>query len=96
MSPGLFSQDGEDVLVRVKAVAGASRDELAGAVGDRLKVRVSAPAEGGRANKAICRLIAEAVGVKPAQVTVETGQTSPQKIIRVNRVPVEAFRDIGE
>ncbi len=52
-----IEQDGDDVLVWVKAVPGAAQDTVAGALGDRLKVRVSAAPEDGRANKAICRLL---------------------------------------
>jgi uncharacterized protein (TIGR00251 family) len=79
----MIEQDGEDVLIRVKAVPGASRDEIAGIVGNCLKVRVSAPPEGGRANKAICRVVATALGAKPRQVTVERGHASPEKTLRV-------------
>ena len=79
----MIEPDGEDVLIRVKAVPGASRDELAGTVGNRLKVRVSAAPEGGKANKAICRVVAEALGVRPRQVTVERGRASPEKTLRV-------------
>lgn len=83
MTPGVISADGPDVLIRVKAVPGASRDGIAGRLGDRLKVRVTAPPEGGRANKAVCSLIAHALGVKPAQVTIEAGASSAQKTVRV-------------
>ena len=79
----MIVHDGGDALIRVKAVPGASRDEVAGAVGDRLKVRVSAPAEGGKANEAICRVVAKALGVKKRQVTVESGHSSAEKVIRV-------------
>jgi uncharacterized protein (TIGR00251 family) len=79
----MIETDGDDVLVRVKAVPGASRDEIAGQVGDRLKVRVSAPPEGGQANKAICRVIAEALGIKTRLVAIESGRSSAQKVVRV-------------
>ena len=79
----MIEADGDDVLIRIKAVPGASRDEIAGAVGDRLKVRVSAAPEGGKANKAICRLVAAALGAKSRQVTIERGRTSPEKTLRV-------------
>jgi len=79
----MIEPDGQDVLIRVKAVPGASRDELAGPVGDRLKVRVSAAPEGGKANKAVCRVVAAALGVKTRQVTVECGHASPEKTLRV-------------
>lgn len=82
---GPCRQEGKDVLVRVKAVPGAARDELAGLLGDRLKVRVSAPPQGGRANKAICALIAGALGVRARQVTVVSGAAAAEKTVRVDR-----------
>ena len=51
----MISRDGDDVLIRIKVVPGASGNGIAGVLGDRLKVRVSAPAEGGRANKVCLR-----------------------------------------
>ena len=87
MTAWLQEHDG-DVLVRIKAVPGASRDAIAGLMGDRLKVRVSAPPEGGKANAAICRVIAEAVGVRANRVLVEAGATSPHKTVRINGLAV--------
>ncbi len=45
-----IEQAGEDVLIGVKAVPGATRNENAGVVGDRLNIRISAAPEGGKAN----------------------------------------------
>lgn len=70
-------------LLRVKAVPGASRDEIAGALGDRLKIRVSAPPEGGKANKAICALLAKKIGVRLRSVRIASGSASPEKTIRI-------------
>ena len=82
----MISQDGGDVLICVRVVPGASGNGIAGVLGDRLKVRVSAPAEGGRANKAVCAVIATQLGVRPRQVSVESGHTSPEKLLRVSDV----------
>ena len=84
----MIAADGPDVLIRVKAVPGASHEEIVGPLGDRLKVRVSAPPEGGRANKAVCALIARALGVKPIQVSIEAGRSSVKKTIRVENCDV--------
>jgi len=81
--------------VRVKAVPGASRDAVAGVLGDRLKVRVSAPPEGGKANKAIVKLIAKALGVRAADVELESGATNPAKVFRVRGANEEALRSLG-
>ena len=46
--------------IEVKVVPGASRDRVVGRYGDGIKVQVSAPPEGGRANKAVVDVIAAA------------------------------------
>ncbi len=79
-------------LIRVKAVPGAKREQVAGVLGDRLKVKVSAPPEGGKANTAICALVAKTLGVKAGAVTVVSGQTNPEKVVRVEGVTAEDVR----
>jgi uncharacterized protein len=71
------------VRLAVKAVPGAKRDEIAGPLGDRLKVRVSAPPEGGKANAAICALIAAALDVRERDVTIVSGHTRAEKILEI-------------
>jgi uncharacterized protein (TIGR00251 family) len=81
------------VRFAVKAVAGASRDQLAGAHGGAVKVRTSQPAERGKANVAITRLLAAALGVKPAAVRIVSGPASPMKLVEVQGItPEEAVR----
>ena len=74
----------------MKAVPGASRDGVAGRLGDRLKVRIAAPPEGGKANKAICALLAAELGLKPADVEVVQGHTRAEKTVRAVGVAAAA------
>jgi hypothetical protein len=76
----------------VKAVPGASRDALSGLWGTALKVKVAAPPEGGRANDAIVALLAAALGVRAAAVSIISGQTHPVKRIRVAGLKSEQTR----
>ncbi len=78
--------------VAIKAVPGASRDQIAGALGERLKIRVAAPPEGGKANRAICELVAEALGVKASAVEVMSGHTGAEKVLAIAGVGVERAR----
>lgn len=81
----------------MKVVPGARRDEIAGMLGARLKVRVSAPPEGGRANAAVCALVAAALGVRPRQVQIEKGHASAEKTLRVSGAdPARVARLLGE
>ncbi|MCC6675871.1 MAG: DUF167 domain-containing protein [Phycisphaerales bacterium] len=74
---------GPAVRLDVKVVPGARRDEIAGVLGERLKIRVAAPPEDGRANKAVCALIAKALGIRASEVTVIAGPASPEKTLRI-------------
>ena len=71
------------IRLSIKAVPGAKRDEIAGRLGERLKVRVSAPPEGGKANEAICALIAAATGVKPRDVRIVSGHGRAEKVVEI-------------
>ncbi len=77
------------VVVRVKVVPGASRDRLTGLLGDRLKVHVTAPPEAGKANKAVCALLAKVLGVPRRDVSVVAGHTHPEKQVAVAGVSAE-------
>jgi hypothetical protein len=71
------------VLIAVKAVPGAKRDEIVGLLGNRLKIRISAPPEGGKANKAICALLARELGVRKGDVEVASGAGQAEKSVRI-------------
>ena len=93
--PPFASIDGNAIVLRVKAVPGASRDAIAGPLGDRLKVRVAAPPEGGRANEAIVRLLAEALGVPIAAIAIVQGHAAPLKVVRVEMPGPAAGERLG-
>lgn len=73
-----------DTTLDIKAVPGARRDQVVGWLGERLKVRISAPPEGGRANDAICRLIARELGLRPGDVAIVRGHAQPEKTLRIS------------
>jgi uncharacterized protein (TIGR00251 family) len=71
------------VRLRVKVVPGSSRDCITGWLGESLKVRVSAPAEGGKANAAVEKIVAEALGVATECARIVAGTTSPRKTVEI-------------
>lgn len=70
-------------MLAVKVVPGAAKDEIVGWLGGELKVRVAAPPEDGRANRALEELLAAALGLKKNAVTVAAGLASPRKRVAI-------------
>jgi uncharacterized protein len=73
---------GSEIAVRVTPRAHA--DEILGERDGVLRVRVRAPPLDDRANAALCRLIAERIGVRPRAVTVARGARARDKVVRVD------------
>lgn len=67
-------------------------DELLGFRDGVLQARVAAPPLDGRANRALCKLVAKAAGVAPSRVSVVRGERSRDKLVRVDGVSPEALR----
>jgi len=80
------------VVIDVKVVPGGSRDQIVGPLAGALKVKVSAPPEGGKANKAVCALLADALGVAKRDVAVIAGRTRPAKRIEVRGIDADEAR----
>lgn len=68
----------------VRVIPRAARDELAGVRDGRLLVRVSAPPVDGKANAAVCALLAKAAGIPKGAVSVVRGETARDKRVRID------------
>jgi uncharacterized protein YggU (UPF0235/DUF167 family) len=79
------------ITVRLRPRAGA--DELVELRDGVLIARVSAAPVDGRANRALCRLIAARVGVATSRVSIVRGERSREKVIRVEGVEPAELAD---
>jgi uncharacterized protein (TIGR00251 family) len=70
----------------VKVAPRAPRNEVVGWVGGKLKVKVAAAPEGGRANDALVTFVAEQLGLPRRNVRVATGHTSSSKILEIDGI----------
>jgi uncharacterized protein (TIGR00251 family) len=73
----------------VRVIPRAARDELAGTRDGRLLVRVTAPPLDGRANAAVCALLAKATGAPKGAVSVVRGASARDKRVRIEGVEDE-------
>jgi hypothetical protein len=85
---------GRGTLIEVIVVPGASRSRIAGPHGGALKVQVAAPPERGRANDAVCELLADVLSAPCRAVTVVRGERSRRKTVQVAGIEPVSVRTI--
>jgi uncharacterized protein (TIGR00251 family) len=84
---------GDDGLrLRLRVAPGARRDGLVGVHGTALKLAVRAVAEKGRANEAVLRLLAEALGIPLPGLTLVAGASSRDKVVAVRGLDAAELR----
>jgi uncharacterized protein len=78
--------------IAVRVIPRAGRDEIAGERDGRLLIRLTAPPVEGAANAALCRLVARCAGVPARRVSIVRGQTSRDKVVRVEGMTADELR----
>ena len=81
--PAPFRATASGIVVEIWVMPRASRDQIGGLHGDRIKVAVSAPPVDGAANEAVRIALAKALGVSKSQVEVLHGHKGRQKTLAV-------------
>jgi uncharacterized protein len=79
-----------DISIRLQPRA--RRNEVVGERAGAVVIRLTAPPVDGKANAALCTFVARAAGVPPSRVSVVRGQTSRDKVVRVDGVPKNFLR----
>jgi len=69
--------------LRLRVSPGARSAEVVGRHGEAWKVRVAAPAEAGRANEAVVRLLADALSLPRDAVTLVSGHGARDKVVQL-------------
>lgn len=92
-----YSIHSDHLRLSVRLTPNAGRDQVDGVeinANDEahLKAKVTAVPEKGKANKALIALLAKAVGVPKSSISVISGDTARQKVLRIDGDP----KDLAE
>ena len=75
----------------VKVHPRAKKNAITGTLGDALKLSLTAPPAGGRANDACTDFLAEVLRLPRSSVTIAAGHTSRNKVVRVAGMTASAL-----
>lgn len=83
----------ESARISVRLRPRGRGDALLGFEEGVLRARVSAPPTDGRANRALCKLIAARIGVAPSRVSVVRGAKSRDKVVEVESLGADELAE---
>jgi uncharacterized protein (TIGR00251 family) len=76
-----WKETGGELWLNVKAVPGSSKTELAGVQEGRLRIRVAAAPEDGKANDCLVAFLAKLLGCRKKEIVIKSGEKSRLKTI---------------
>jgi uncharacterized protein (TIGR00251 family) len=80
-----FQWQGEDLLLDIRVQPRASSDGFAEQLGERIKLRITAPPLDGKANKHLITLLAKTFKVTKNDISIISGETGRNKRIKIRR-----------
>jgi hypothetical protein len=83
------SEHPDGATLRVHVVPGASRTEIKGLHDEAIKIRVSAPPEGGKANRVLLDLVEAATG---GRASILSGASKRTKVLLIRGVDAGRVR----
>ena len=82
-TPAFIRAEADGVLLSVKLQPRASANEIGEALGNELRIKVTAPPVDSAANEALVRLLAEKLGCPRNRLELIRGQTSRHKVVMI-------------
>lgn len=82
-APAWYRWDGDTLIIHLHVQPRASQDQVAGLHGGALKVCLTAPPVGGKANAHLIRYLARLFGVKPSRIRLLRGDTARRKTLAI-------------
>lgn len=71
------------MMIKVRVIPNAKRNEVVGRIGSILRVKISAPAVEGRANEELCEFLSEFFEVRRNMVFLRKGERGREKTIEI-------------
>jgi uncharacterized protein len=71
------------IRISIKVQPGAGRNEVVGQVNGFWKIRVSAAADKGKANKELVDFLSDRLDLKKTQIMIVSGLTSHHKVLQI-------------
>ena len=87
-----INESAKGVTFAVKVHPRARKNAITGVTGEALKLALNAPPVDGKANQAVIEFFAELFAIPRSSITIASGETNRNKVIRINGMSAETIR----
>jgi uncharacterized protein (TIGR00251 family) len=84
------------MVIRVRVIPNARESDIVGRIGSTIRLKVSAPAIDGMANKELCRFLSDFFEVKPKMVRIVRGEKGREKTVEIEGRKEEDLKGMME
>ncbi|MEM7455734.1 MAG: DUF167 domain-containing protein [Planctomycetota bacterium] len=81
----------KEIFIRLHVTPNSRKTSIGGTMSGALKISVREPADQGKANAAVLRLLASSLGLKKDLIRIKSGQTSRRKRISISDSSTEIY-----
>jgi len=89
-----FQERKDGIVLSIRLQPGASRSEICGCQDGRLKIKVVAPAQEGKANGECIKILARLIGIAKSNIEIVMGETSRNKEVLISEISKNTLCDI--
>lgn len=89
-----YKQLPDGMAMFVKVVPGAAQTKIMGVLGNRLKIRVAAQPEDGKANRELITFLADLLGIPTSAISITFGHTFPEKNLLIQGVDIDRLEQL--
>ena len=84
----------QKTTIDVKVLPRSSKNEIVGQKDGVYKIKLTAPAIEGKANKALLKLLAKKLDLPKREISIISGERSRMKSIRINHLTFEQAKEL--
>lgn len=88
----MFTQTENGIILAVKVIPQAGKEQIVGEENGELKIKVTAPPEKGEANRAVVRLLAKQLQLPQRDIVLLSGEHSRHKRFCITGKSLEELR----
>lgn len=90
----VVQKDRNSFILHILVQPKASEDRIVGFHGETLKVKVTAPPTGGKANQRLIKVLAKRLNIAQSHIEIIQGRTSRKKVLRIWNVNANQVRNM--